>query len=289
LITDICGAVLATYTDVHCLDRFRLFQRRVYKGFEMKFVFMMTGLLMALASAPAEAAGKSYKGKGWNVSAYDNCGLPVTRGDSKSISWVKTDAGRKLRVVLNPGDVGKCSTDNQARHRAPYWERAELHQKGELKPGRVHKLSAEFTLLRGFTGDRETFFQIHGWNGSCHAYPPMMMMFDRGSLRVWALRGVSGSGIKGSGRGQHKPVQQRSISTASLIGKPQALEVVFDNRSTPGKLSVSLNGQPVVSQARVDFAPCAKPHFKMGIYRPGGKGSKTSEILFDKVMVHSSK
>lgn len=255
----------------------------------MKLISMLSAMALALTPMTALAAGKSFKDKDWNVSAYDNCGLPVARGKDQSISWVKTEEDRKLRVVLRPGDKGKCSTDNQARHRAPYWERAELHQKGELKPGRVHHLSAEITVLQGFTGERETFFQIHGWNGKCHAYPPMMLMFDKGSLRVWALRGVRGSGIEGSGRGQHKPVQQRNVTARAITGVPQKLDVVFDSRTTPGKLSVSLNGQAVVSGATVEFAPCAKPHFKFGVYRPGGKGSQTSEVLFDKISVKSSK
>ena len=250
----------------------------------MKFVSMMAAAVLAMVLAvPAQAKGKTFKDRDWSVSVYDNCGLPVSSGPNKSVSWAKIGGDKKLRFVLRPGEVGKCSTDNKARHRAPFWERAEVHQKGVLKLGQAHRVEVEFTVLAGFKGDRETFFQIHGWNGNCHAYPSMMIMFDKGSLHVWALRGVDPNSSKGTG--QLRSVQKRNVSVGSLTGKANRLTIDFDARTAPGRLSVSLNGAPFVVNAPIEFASCAKPHVKMGIYRPGGKGSGTSEVLFDDLTV----
>ncbi|WP_164659962.1 hypothetical protein [Tropicibacter sp. Alg240-R139] len=149
-----------------------------------------TALLASFLSNQVHAKGKTYKDRDWSVSVSDNCGLPVSGGANKSVSWVKKDGDRKLRFVLRPGKVGKCSTDNIARHRAPFWERADVQRKGIMKPGQAHRVEVEFTILAGFRGERETFFQVHGWNGNCHAYPLMMIMFGKGQLHVWTLRGV---------------------------------------------------------------------------------------------------
>ncbi|MEP3329182.1 hypothetical protein [Sedimentitalea sp.] len=183
---------------------------------------ILSGLIVVFATQifavpDAAAKGKSYKDRDWSISTFDNCGLPVTSGQNQSVAWVKSDGDKKLRFTLQKGDVGKCSTDNQARHHAPYWERAEVHQKGDLKLGKIHRIQVQATFIEGFSGERETFFQIHGWNGNCKASPPMMML-DRGKLKVWVLRGVSGNGMD-SGRGSHKSVQNKSISTATLMNK----------------------------------------------------------------------
>jgi hypothetical protein len=240
-----------------------------------------------LGTDPAEAAGKSFKDRDWSFSMFDNCGLPITRGADASIAWSKIQRDKKLRVSLRPGDVGKCSTDAKARNHAPFWERAELRQKGYLKPGRHHRVEFEATLLEGFVGERENFFQIHGWNGECHAAPPVMVRFHRGKLEVRALYQTSGNGL-GSGRGEHRSVQRASVTSRSLIGKPAKFTIDFDYRQNPARLTVDVNGTQVVSGAKVEYAPCAKPYIKMGIYRPG-KGKATSRILFDDISLTSSK
>ena len=250
----------------------------------IKLVSFAMLLLSILTASSAGANGRSYKDSDWNTTVFDNCGLPVSRGENQSVSWVMLGSDKKLRFILKEGDKGKCSTDNQSRNHAPFWERSEVRQKNSLRLGYHYRIKVEVTLLEGFLGERESFFQIHGWNGNCRAYPPMMMMFDRGKLKIWALRGVSGNGM-GAGRGSHRSVQTQSLRVSSLKNVASDLVIDFDTRTNPGRLSISLNGASIAHDVSVEFAPCAKPHIKMGIYRPGGKGSGTSTVLFDNLLI----
>lgn len=250
-------------------------------------IFLVAFVFVLVSPYSSFAKGKTYRDSDWNSSAYDNCGLPVTRGEKRSVALVKIDGDRKVRMTLREGEVGRCSTDAKARHSAPFWERAELRQDGYLKIGKVHRLKFEAIFQEGFRGRRETFFQVHGWNGNCHAYPPLMMMFDREKLTIWALRNVSGDGISRQNRGSHKDVASKLVSINSLLGKPSKFEVEFDTRRQPGRLSVLLNGRAIVQSTSIGFANCAKPYFKFGVYRPGGSGSKTSTVLFDNIIVET--
>jgi len=243
----------------------------------------MLVFLTFLATA-AMARGQTYKDRDWSVSTYANCDLPVKNGPNRSVSWVKEGGDKKLRFVLHEGQKGGCSTDGQFRNRAPYWERAEVRQKGFMKLGQAYRISFQVTFDSGFTGDRETFFQIHGFNSPCNAAPLVMMKFTKGKLVVWALRNVRGNGLS-EGRGRHKRVQNASVNVRSLHGKPSNFILDFDTREGQGQLTVYLNGRAVVQQARVEYAPCAKPHIKMGIYRPGGKRTGTSVALFDDLRI----
>lgn len=254
----------------------------------MKPLIICALLLSFLLPAEAHASGKSYKDSDWSVSMIDNCGFPVAKGENASVTWVRLEGEKKLRFTLREGERGKCPSDNKARHRAPYWERAELRQNPKMRVGTIQQISFEAIFVEGFQGDRETFFQIHAWNEGCAASPLVMMKSLRGRLGVWALHKVSGDGL-GRGGGKHKDVQKRSVAMASLYGKKSRFVIELDTTTMPGRLSVFLNDQPIVSNASVSFAPCAAPHVKMGIYRPGGKGSGTSTIILDKLKVVRSK
>lgn len=245
-------------------------------------------LSLSVSSWTPAFAQSTFKDRDWSTSAYPNCKLPASQNREKPVSWVSIDGDRKLQVQLQPGQVGRCSTDNQARHGAAFWERAELRQKGYLKLGRVNKISFEAIFLEGFLGERETFFQIHGWTDGCPAYPPLMLMFDRGLLRIDALTNVKQSAGKvwlSKDQGKHRPVQKRSLRAQNLYGKPQRFEIVFDaSGRQSGLLTIGVNGQPLVDRARIEYAPCAKPHVKFGIYRPG-KGTAASRMLFDDLSI----
>ena len=252
-----------------------------------KLAFLISISLTVFAWTPA-LAQSSFKDRDWSTSAFANCKLPTSVNREKPVSWVGVNGDRKLLFQLQPGQVGRCSTDNRARHGAAFWERAELRQKGYLKLGKVNKISFEATFLEGFLGERETFFQIHGWNDGCPAYPPLMLSFDKGRLRVNALTGVkpnAGQVWLSKDQGQHRAVQERSFKVQSLYGRPQRFEVVFDaSGSRSGLLTVNVNGQTLVDGARIEYAPCAKPHIKFGIYRPG-KGTSASRLLFDDLSI----
>ena len=75
------------------------------------------------------AKGKRYSDDDWNLTFYDNCGMP--KGDSVSL-WKEEGNSNFIRFQLGDKDYGGCSTDRMRRHGAPYWERAELGQSSTL-------------------------------------------------------------------------------------------------------------------------------------------------------------
>lgn len=252
-----------------------------------KLILVLTYISLYLGTSLPVAA-QNFKDRDWNTALYSNCGFPKAVEEKKNVKWVKVNSDQKLLFSLHPGQIGKCSTDNMARHSAPYWERAEIRQRGSMKIGEAYSIKFNATFLEGFDGRQETFFQIHGWNDNCRAYPPVMMHFSSGTLNIWALRGVkknAGSEWLSSSQGSHQSVQTKSVRIESLRGKETPFEIIFDTKNG-GLLSVLVNGRYVVKSTKVEYSPCAKPHMKMGIYRPGGKGSKKSSILFDDVTIN---
>ncbi|WP_298680411.1 heparin lyase I family protein [uncultured Lentibacter sp.] len=249
---------------------------------------LMSFTAMLALSTQLQASNETFRDRDWNVRAVDNCGFPNTSRKDPSVSWVRINGDKKLKFTLRQGEKGKCSTDQKPRHRAPYWERAEVRQDPKMRLGSISMISFEATFLEGFTGDRETFFQIHSWDNGCSAYPLAMMKSQKGRLVVWSLHKVSGDGT-GAGAGQHREVQAQSVRIPQLYGKPIKFELDLDTRTSPGKLSVRMNGRTIVSDAATSFAPCARPHMKFGVYRPGGAGSSTSTVLIDDVVVKKGK
>lgn len=234
-------------------------------------------IAVSLSTTPFLAVAQTHTDSDWNTAFTESCGMPR----ANSIEQIKIAGDMKVRVTLQDGDIGKCSTDNQARHRAPYWERAELSQQTSFRPGQRYQISTEITLIEGFTGERETFFQIHGWAHDCQdAYPPVMMKFKDGKLAIETLRGVNAFSS-----GRHRNALKKTVRAASLYGKPVELTVDFDLRTNSARLSVALGGTQIISDTSVAYAACAVPHVKFGIYRPGGKGSGKSVALFDDVNI----
>lgn len=213
----------------------------------------------------------------WNLPLKVSCGLP-TEGAMKQ---VRVGGDQKLRVTLNQGDIGQCGTDNKRRHSAPFWERAEVAQVARMPLGRNHRISAEVTIESGFTGAREAFLQIHGWTPNCQkASPPVMLKFHKGLLKIETLRRVTRFRA-----GNHRDALRKRVAVAGLYGKPLRFVLDFDTTTSPGKLSVSMNGAELVKNARVEFAACAQPYLKIGAYRPGGAKSGTSVVVFDDLRV----
>lgn len=250
-------------------------------------LYLAAGTL-GLALSPVSSTAQSFNDRDWNTSFRANCPFPVKSGAEKSLSRVTVGGDRKVAFRLRPGDVGGCSTDNKARNHAPYWERAELRQSSTLALGKLHQISFSVHLPEGFAGPRETFFQIHGWAKGCPAYPPVMLQFNGGRLELHSLRKVR-QGRNGQGaKGQHTRIAARGASLSQFRAGEQRLTLSLDLRRSPGTVALTINGRPAVAPAPVEFAACAKPHIKFGIYRPG-KGRSVSRAIFDDITVKSSR
>ena len=230
---------------------------------------------------------QSFKDNDWTTAVFANCGLPNSKGGVPVVEWSRTGQDRKLSFTLQKGQVGTCFTDATARHSAPYWERAEVRQDGNLRLDAVNTISFEATFQSGFQGKRESFFQIHNWGQSCDAYPPLMLKFHRGALQVMALRGVKSTAQRVMRQGRHRNVVSNDFQVADHYGKPIRFRIVFETKEQgQGTMSLFANDIQLVKDARLDFAICAKPHIKFGIYRPGGT-SDTSQVAFDDLVIAS--
>ena len=110
----------------------------------------------------------------WNITFYDNCSFPETDGKYETVKWVTEGENKFLRFELRNGDKGECSSDDRERHGAPYWERAEVKQEEMLERNKKYSLDFDVRFVKGFQGERETFFQIHQGVRGCREGPPLM-------------------------------------------------------------------------------------------------------------------
>ncbi|MBL3705950.1 hypothetical protein GI582_24970 [Sulfitobacter sp. BDSS02] len=250
------------------------------------FVSLLISCLV-ISVGEARSADTTFKDNDWNISFYSNCGFPVERGNNRSVKTVRMAGDRATWFTLRAGDVGTCSTDAKPRNNAPFWERAEIKQRGYIERGTLSSVSFSFLVLEGFRGTKEGFFQIHAHNDNCHAYPPVMMMFDRGQLVVRALRNVTQTGRETGSKGEHRTYPVRGYSLRSFMAAPVTINVSYDTRTSPGTLSVRINDKKVMT-APVEIAACGTPHVKLGIYRPD-RGSGTSTAVFDDVNLTSTR
>ena len=107
------------------------------------------------------------------VSFEKNCKVP-----KGSIKIIKINEEKYIQFTLKDKDKGGCSTDTNSRHGYPYWERAEYAQVNTLSKKKNHEINFKVKILKGFLGQRETFFQIHNYNKNLlTVYPSIMLKF----------------------------------------------------------------------------------------------------------------
>jgi hypothetical protein len=232
----------------------------------MKRLLSIFSVLLLVLSACQKTGGND---KDWNLSFYDNCGMP----SMDSVEWIKEGDNEFIRFQLRDKDYGRCSTDGTARHSAPYWERAELKQSSFLSQNKEYELEFKVRFVEGFFGDRETFWQIHAYNSPCHAAPPVMLKISRGELILATLRPE---------RKGHK-VHHSNLKIGNLIGKWSTFKLKFDTGEKP-RISIFIDNNEVFSEKSFRIEACGKPHFKFGIYRPGNVAGKYRSVVdFDKI------
>ena len=210
--------------------------------------------------------------KDWNLSFSDNCGMP--KGDS--MQWIEQGKNKFIRFQLGDKDYGRCgASDRMRRHGAPYWERAELKQSTTLAWNTKYELAFKIRFVEGFSGDRESFWQIHAYNSPCRAKPPIMIKINFGYLILAAQREGGGHILHISG-----------IKIWDLIGKWNNVKLNFDTTSSP-EISLYLNDKEIFLNVPFWVEECGMPHFKFGIYRPGNEISKNSHSIvdFDKIIL----
>ncbi len=250
-------------------------------------------LFAATVFGAAAAMAQDFQDSDWSLGLYRNCALPAP----DSVSWVSKSGDQKLQFKISPKDVGGCSSDARARNGARFWERAELRQRGGLAKAKTHDIRFQATVVSGFTGREETFFQIHGWTSKCSSAPLVMMRFHRKRLEVHVLKktsdrtksGAISRGEKGALVNETKSIKlRRDLTLAKLAGKPLNFQVLFDADRIKPRLTVKMNGQTLVDNAQMYVRDCSNPHVKAGIYRPGKQNKKTSILWFDDLTIRTS-
>lgn len=222
---------------------------------------------MISAAGYFDTSGRTtYRDKDWNVEFYDNCGLP----ESSSARWVTEGKETFLRFTLKNKQVGGCASDGVARHGAPYWERAEIKQTATLQKDADYTLTFRVRFVKGFTHEREDFFQMHQSVKGCRVGPPMMFKFSNGRL-VSKLRNERFT---------------RKVRIDEFIGKwtDVKLEVYF----TESYYSLYFNEEKIIDEGNFSVLSCGEPHFKFGIYRPGDEeatGERISILDIDKIQL----
>ncbi len=241
---------------------------------------------------PVSGQALEYRDYDWTTTLFNNCKLPVsdqaaTPERPPSVQWVRLDRDYKLAFRLNTGDMGGCSADSQARDSAPFWERAELRQLDYLNQGEAYEIEFEASFADGFVGERETFFQIHGWTKTCNAAPSLMVMFDRRQLTVKVLQGPSERELQADPSAERGSLKVANLVRPNIdnIGRDLNRFTIFvDMQQKPYFVTVAVNGQMVVPGTEFYMQDCAQPHVKMGIYRPGGR-SPLSMLVMDNLTI----
>lgn len=181
---------------------------------------------------------------------------------------------RHYSFVLNDKDVGGCSDDSLSRRNAPYWERAELRQQGQIELSEPQVIKFDARFRHGFSGRQESFFRIENGNPACESEPGLVLRWHRGELELSLLQE---SGLLKPKRYPERQVDRhRSWST---------WQVHLDRKPDNGiAVNILADGRKIGRGHVAHFSKCATPHVRFGIYRPGNTwdGTNTSVVEFRK-------
>lgn len=217
----------------------------------------------------------------WNLTFYENCSLPKM----DSLQWIKEGKNKFIRFRLDDKYYGGCSTDQRARHSAPYWERAEVKQTNSLNKNAKYELEFMVRFVEGFAGEREDFWQMHAYSGPGCYNPPFLIKFHFGELMIAAMGHRSGSGGGHINYYSSKQPDPKTVKITDLIGKWNNMKIKFDTSENP-EVSLYLNGDVIFSEIPYKISTCGIPHFKFGIYRPGSlSGTNRSVVDYDKIQL----
>ena len=99
------------------------------------FIILFT-IFFSTNSSVGYSKGEKYIDSDWNMTFYNHCGFPSSKGKEQNVKWVEKDENKFLRFSLYNGQVGKCSNDHKKRKKGePYTERADIKQWSKLEKG----------------------------------------------------------------------------------------------------------------------------------------------------------
>lgn len=262
-------------------------------GFVTRLAFRLlpAAALCSAVLAGTDAQSAEYTDSDWRAKVYENCKPP----NAQAITQISQGNDRKLRFALAPGDVGGCSTDAKPRNGERFWERAEVKQRGTLARGKLHDIRFQASFQQGFTGKHETFFQVHGWSKSCKSAPLVMLRFNRGQMEAHVLKDRGNPFASNPSRGAKGALKQvlkdhglkKRYTTKQLGSGAHDFRVAVDMRKKRARLSLWIDGHPVIDNTPLHIMSCAVPHVKLGIYRPGKRSKTPSVLVVDDLVIAS--
>jgi len=226
----------------------------------LRFLFSVLVMILLAACQPKMKLSGSNTLSSWEHEFYDNCGLP-----GGSFERIDDPQGKILRFQLEDGQVGSCRSDKafnkigKSRSGAPFWERSEYASRkrtgiGVSKPELV---SAEVKFVEGFSGPRETFFQIHSGSHGCNSKPVLMMKWDNHYLTLQTR--------------SKERMRSQSFSFFEVISNhlDRWIPIEIAIEDTTFKY-VKFDGEVLLENYDFYYSkPCGATYIKFGIYRPG--------------------
>ena len=114
-----------------------------------------------------------------------SCGFP-----KNSVKKLSIEGEKYIQFTLKDKQKGCSATDRKPRHGSPYWERVEYAQVNTLSKKKNNEINFKVKILKGFLGQRETFFQIHNYNENfMSVYPSLMFKFHTEKTNDWSMCG----------------------------------------------------------------------------------------------------
>ena len=112
-----------------------------------------------------------------------SCGFP-----KNSVKKLSIEGKKYIQFTLKDKQKGCSATDRKPRHGSPYWERVEYAQVNTLSKKKNNEINFKVKILKGFLGQRETFFQIHNYNENfMSVYPSLMFKFHTEKTNDWSM------------------------------------------------------------------------------------------------------
>ena len=112
-----------------------------------------------------------------------SCGFP-----KNSVKKLSIEGKKYIQFTLKDKQKGCSATDRKPRHGSPYWERVEYAQVNTLSKKKNNEINFKVKILKGFLGQRETFFQIHNYNENfMSVYPSLMFKFHTKKTNDWSM------------------------------------------------------------------------------------------------------
>jgi hypothetical protein len=176
--------------------------------------------------------------------------------------------------TLKDKDIGGCEADGQAGKTAPFLERAELSQQGNLDLSEPQELKFDARFRHGFIGKQESFFHIQNITPTCPVGPSMVMNWHRGQLEISTLQD---SGILKPKRFPEFKVDEFRSWKSWKIRVAQKSKTVL-------VIDVILEGERIGRRHFAYRPECGAPYVNFGIRRPGNSrdSNETSIAQFRK-------